>query len=306
VAIRGVAQGRLQTDAGATLCECPVVRSGTWELVISPHGFNVPGLDVGEPALRAGLDYHHRHAGLLEQALALVQRLAPDIFARFPLIRIAGLKPRTWGNYDDYSHPELPGSFIASVIHNPLELADHLIHEFQHNRLSCVEETGPLFDAARGDAVGDCRYYSPWRDKPRALYGLFHGVYVFVAVCRYWLGVHRCGEGRPADRAYVVDRLLRLPRQLALAVSVLRRFAHLTPLGQAILGQLARDVQQLRDEIGRAGLPADAPAFRAIEDGSYLPETGTTDGRPLTVREALADHLRRNDVHHQCTGLLDA
>src|SRR6185436_7164280 len=121
-------------------------------------------------------------------------------------------------------------SFIASVVYNPLEMADHFIHEFQHNRLSFIEECGPLFEPS---AEAE-RCYSPWRDKPRALYGLFHGVYVFVAVCRYWLQVFLANDVGPSDRNYVVDRLVRLPRQLALGVGVLRRYARLTPLGRAI------------------------------------------------------------------------
>ena len=68
-------------------------------------------------------------------------------------------------------------------------------------------------------------YTSPWRDKPRGLYGIFHGVYVFLAVARYWLDVFTSGRGDASQRAYAVDRLLRLPMQLALAVGVLERHA---------------------------------------------------------------------------------
>jgi HEXXH motif-containing protein len=240
----------------------------------------------------------------VEAALQNTERYAPAIFAHFRrTIRVAALKPRAWGGYDDFSEPELPGSFFASVVSNPLELADHFIHEFQHNRLSCIEEYGPLFDATRGDAFGDARFYSPWRDKLRALYGLFHGVYVFIAVGRYWRNVHVDSSLRAEDRVYVVDRLLRLPRQLRLAVAVLRRFARLTPMGQTILEQFVCDVDDLQRAVEDVGLPADAAAWHVAEDGRYVREV-SDDGRPLTVAESLQEHLRRNDAHQQCAGLL--
>lgn len=279
-----------------------VVQHDGYELLVQPAAFNVPGLEIGAPVLRAGRPFHERHAPLLEAGLGRVARYAPETFAGFRrAVRLAGLKPRDWGGFDDMSDPELPGSFVASVTLNPLEFGDHLVHEFQHNRLSFIEEYGPLFDSAPGGTD----YYSPWRDKPRALYGVFHGVYVFVAVCRYWLNVHAAADTGPADRAYAVDRLLRLPRQLALAVGMLSRHARLTPMGRAILGQLGRDADAVRREVGRASLPADAPALKVAEDGTYAPEFKREDGRPITVRECLREHLRRNDTAGQCAGLAD-
>jgi HEXXH motif-containing protein len=164
-------------------------------------------LEVAKPVVQAGLEFQRQHVALLERGLGNVERYARDIFQHFRrFICLAALKPRAWGGYDDFSHPELPGSFLASVIDHPLEMADHLIHEFQHNRLSLIEESGPLFDSDYGDAEADARFFSPWRDKPRALYGVFHGVYVFIAVLRYWLAVYRANDTSSSDRRYVIDR----------------------------------------------------------------------------------------------------
>jgi hypothetical protein len=217
---------------------------------------------------------------------------------------VIALKPRGAGGYDDFSNPELPGAFIASVVHDPLELADHFIHELQHNRLSFLEEAGPLFATPSCDPSLARGCYSPWRDQPRSLYGVFHGVYVFLAVYRYWRRVHDAGDASADARAYAVDRLLRLPRQLALAVAMLERYARLTPFGRALLAQLARDVAAVRADVRSAQLPADAPALRATEDGGYASERDA-DGRPLRVLEALRLHVARHAAGAQCAGLAD-
>ncbi len=283
---------------GVTLHASPIARHGACEVRLSPHAFDVPGLTMVEPALRAGVAFQAEHLPLVEQTLTTIAHHAPEIFVPFAaMIRVIALKPRRAGSYDDLSEPELPGSFIASAIPNRLELADHFIHELQHNRLSCVEELGPLFDAARGDAFGDARYYSPWREKLRALYGIFHGVYVYVALGRYWLRVYQDADLDARDRPYALDRVLRIPAQLGLATAVLRRHANLAPLGRAVLDQLEHDVAALRADVARAALPDDAPALSLTDDGGYAPERSEVDGSPLTVRASVRAHARRNDVH---------
>ena len=137
------------------------------------------------------------------------------------------------------------------------------------------------------------------------LYGVFHGVYVFIAVLRYWLAVYRANDTSSSDRKYIIDRLLRLPRQLALATGVLERHAHLTPLGREVFQQMLRDVADLQQQMRQVALPADSPALAIAEDGSYQPEKSKIDGRPLSAIGAVLEHVWRNDVHGQCAGLLD-
>jgi HEXXH motif-containing protein len=323
VEVRGLFDGRLSVKVagedrevplssagrsahGGFLRECPQVTHDGWTLALQPHAFNVPGSPIAEPALRAGLDYDEWHAPLVRQALEHMQRYLPETFDDFRrAIHVAALKPRHWSFYDDYSDPDMPGAFIASAVPNGLEMADHFVHQFQHIRLSCIEEYGPLFDGTRGDAYGDASYYSPWRDKLRAIYGIYHGVYVVIALTRYWLNVYEANAVGAQDRAYAVDCLLRLPRQLALALGVLRKYAVLTPLGQAIFEEYVRDVDALRARLGRIGLPADARALKVAEDGGYVPELSRADGRPLTVMGALREHLRTNDTANQCAGLVE-
>lgn len=304
LAITGFADGALQLEGSGPLLPSPlpVARHAGLELVVSSAPWHVPGLACAEGVRRAGAGFHERHLALVQDALAAIARYAPESFEVFRAIRWIGLQPRSAG--DDWSDPELPGAFLAGVVPNPLELGDHFIHELQHNRLSAIEERGPLFDPAHGDAQSDARFFSPWRDKPRALYGIFHGIYVFVAVTRYWLGAYadRALEGE--DRDWVVDRLLRLPRQLALAVGVVERHARFTPLGCALFERLAAAVAELRAEIARIRLPADAPALVVGDDGRCAPERSRGDGRALGVREALREHVARNDFDGACAAHL--
>ena len=313
VAISGIGAGRLRVTVGGeehhfalgaggdaqsnglTLHQCPSARARDYALLLHPHALHLRDLPVGEPVVRAGLAYHARHVGLVERTLALIQRHAPDSFEAFRrIMRLIGLKPLAWGGFDDFSPAEMPGAFVASVVENPFVLADHFIHELQHNRLQLIEEAGPLFEAGAGE---DARYYSPWRDKPRGLYGIFHGVYVFVGVQRFWAAVHAAPEVGADDRTFALDRLLRLPVQLELALGVLQSHARLTALGRLILEQLTLDVARIRRASAGAGLPADCPALTVGEDGVYVPEMGAPDGRPLTVRAALLEHVRRNAAH---------
>jgi HEXXH motif-containing protein len=277
---------------GIAVRECPVARRGSFALPLHPHAFAGTDLPFAEPALAAGIAYQERHAGLVTRALEALERHAPAAFDGLRrAARWCALKPWGAGGYDDFSHPELPGSFVASAVADPLVLADHLVHEGCHIRLSMIEETGALFESG-GDEPS---FYSPWRDRPRALHGILHGVYVFTSVARYWASVFRSGDGSDAERAFAADRLVRLPLQLALARDVLRRHARLAPLGRAIFERLSVEVDETERRVREAGPPDDARALAIGDDGACVPETSARDGRALRAREAVLEHAARND-----------
>ena len=255
-------------------------------LILDRDALAMPGLDFA--AVAGDADYQRAHAPLVRDTLAALRAFAPsDARAFADLIHHAALKPVDAGHYDDWSEPELPGSFVASAIASPYVMADHFLHELQHNRLSLIEEHGPLFAPPV-----PTRLYSPWRDIPRGPLGIFHGLYVFLAVERFWRAVFLRPDAalaedlRPPDaseRAFATDRLLRLPRQLQLALTVLRERVAMTPLGAELLDALAADIEALTPI---AGLPEDAPAM-AFSSAGILP-----DGP--SVRASLDAHLHRH------------
>ena len=271
---------RIESDAARATC-------GRYQVRVTPEPFAVPDWPLAEPALAAGPSYHAAHVGLVEDTLATLAGAVPGTFDAFTrIIRVIGLKPRDAGGYDDFSNPELPGTFVASVRPDPIVLADHFVHELQHNKLSFVEELGALFDDAR--PAGRC--YSPWRDDHRSPYGVFHGVYVFLGVHEYWVSVD--AQDLEGERgAFARDQVARIPLQLALAVDVLERHAPLTAFGADILAELARAVEQVRVETTVDA--ADVPAYVALEAEGGFARQCSPDGRTLSVREAVDEHLAR-------------
>lgn len=306
VKLRGVSRGKLILESGPG-AEPPVLRpspraeSGTLRLPLEPRLFTVPGLGFVTPSLEAGLSFQERHRPLVAETLGWIRRHAPWAHdAIGEAIRAIGVKPLGAGSYEDYSEPELPGSFVASVVERPMELADHFIHELQHNKLSCLEELSSLFDDSEAGDGKTQRLYSPWREDLRPPYGSFHGVHVNTGLCRYWIEVWRQGDLGEKDRAYVLDRLIRLPVQLSCAIHIIGTRVRLSVMGRMILDQLAGGLASLEREIAPFELPHDGPAMKVAEDGSYRPEIGRKHGRPMTVREALEDHRVTCDPNGDC------
>jgi HEXXH motif-containing protein len=56
-------------------------------------------------------------------------------------------------------------------------VAESILHESMHLKLSLIEQIVPLVKPDTGN-----RYYSPWRDEPRPAHGVMHGLFVFRAV----------------------------------------------------------------------------------------------------------------------------
>ncbi|MET8997916.1 HEXXH motif domain-containing protein [Amycolatopsis sp. NPDC004169] len=74
----------------------------------------------------------------------------------------------------------------------PATLAAALVHEFQHVRLGGLLQLVQLHDDDRTE-----RLYAPWREDPRPLGGLVHGVYAFFGVSAFWRALSRA---HPGDR----------------------------------------------------------------------------------------------------------
>ena len=276
----------------ATLFPAPIARHGGAELVMAPAAFNVPGLDIRDAALAAGREFQAARRGLVEAALAAMERYAPAGFALFRTdMRHLVLKRREEGPFTNVSYTELPGACFVAAVARPLVLADRLLHEHTHNRLFALEEGGALFEPGSGAAT-DARHYSPWRDDPRPLQGLLHAVAVYLAVARFWLAVHRAGAAVLEERRYAIERLVRVPRQLALATATLERHARFTARGRGLFRALGAELRALDDAIAAADVPPDVAGLMPRDDGTFGPYASAEGGRPLSARAAVAEHLR--------------
>ncbi|WP_410568332.1 HEXXH motif domain-containing protein [Amycolatopsis sp. cmx-4-61] len=73
------------------------------------------------------------------------------------------------------------GSAVIAAPDEPAALAAALVHEFQHVRLGALLQLARLHDDDRTE-----RLYAPWREDPRPLGGLVHGIYAFFGVSAFW------------------------------------------------------------------------------------------------------------------------
>jgi HEXXH motif-containing protein len=124
-------------------------------------------LSTVKVALEGALDLLSRVAGVAALLSALVRAI-------HPLAAMPG-----W----DVSHsdPGLPFSIFVSLpgggendrVHR---LAESIFHEALHLQLTLIEATSPLVADAANPG------FSPWKQEPRPLQGLLHGLYVFAAI----------------------------------------------------------------------------------------------------------------------------
>jgi len=112
----------------------------------------------------------------------------------------------------------------------PATLAAALVHEFQHIRLGGLLELVRLHDDDRTE-----RLYAPWREDPRPLGGLVHGIYAFFGVSAFWRAFSRaCPEDRLAAFEFAHWRA-----QTWQTLEAIRDDAALTGEGRRFLSELA-------------------------------------------------------------------
>ncbi len=112
------------------------------------------------------------------------------------------------------------------------DLAETFVHEMQHSKLNAVSN---LVDLVSVRVNG--HYYAPWRDDPRPLTGMLHGIYAFVAVAEFWLAQGDAGD----TDATTADFLLAYRReQIRWALDSLAVADGLTDLGAELVAGVQR------------------------------------------------------------------
>jgi HEXXH motif-containing protein len=175
-----------------------------------------------------------------------------------------------------------------------------LVHEFQHTKLNGLSDVLRLLDSAP-----DSPSYSPWREDPRPLIGLLHGIYAWLAVTRFWAAET---DARPAAPVAEFE-CARARRQLLLAVRTAQASGTWTSSGSLIVEAAERLATADDDEpIGRPGLLAeDVVLHHAVQwrlyhltpdpDGVLALAQRWRAGQPadLRVSSALTPHARTED-----------
>ncbi|MDT0321699.1 HEXXH motif domain-containing protein [Streptomyces millisiae] len=133
------------------------------------------------------------------------------------------------------------GSMVVSRPATGLALAEAMVHEFQHSKLSALLHLFPLLDDDRAEI-----HYAPWRPDPRHLTGLLHGAYAFVGVAGFWRD--RMAEPSVADRDVAAFQFALLRVQTGRVVRTLRASDRLTPTGRRLVDGLAGTLRGWRRE----------------------------------------------------------
>ncbi len=283
------------------LRECPLAATGDYQVCLQPEAYNLAGLELAEPLTHLPPGFQSEHAELAGRALGLIGRHTPEFFEHFrAIIRVIGLKPPSVGNFSNVSHSDLPGSFVCTVIRDPYWMAEGFIHELHHNRLFFIEELGAFFAREADNRMTDSGYYSPWRDDPRPLHGILHGLYVYIAVWRFLVAVYQSGELSGAQLVAAKDQIVRIAMQSAIAVVQLRRFAEFTGFGAGLFETMAGEVSRIQDATLKLGLSGDLPAMEWNDAGVLIAQRDRAAGRELTVLGAILAHAEKYDLNRQC------
>jgi len=140
-------------------------------------------------------------ARLTRDAANLLARVDPQQ-AEALAVALKALTPRPASRSEVVSSASSSDSFgglVASTPPDGVELAATLIHEFQHMKLNAVLDCIQLHN--EGNDLPNEPYYAPWRDDPRPLSGLFHGVFAFIGVVEFWRKITLIAEGATLRRA---------------------------------------------------------------------------------------------------------
>jgi HEXXH motif-containing protein len=297
VDLLGVVEGSVDTSAGRLEpIPTPIASVPGCELPLQPHGYAAPGIGWSPAAGRTTIATQERHRDLVERALLLVARHLPD--ALEPLdrfIRWVAINPvddMTDANF--VSDSNLLGSFAVLGIDNPWVVASATIHELHHNRLFCIEELDGFLAGERLGTHDGAVYYSPWRDEPRPLRGLLHGLYVYVPEARFWQACAASSDTPPPALQLARDRVVRIRLQQEIALFQLERYGRFTARGHALFRQLASDTRRTIAS-ARELVPGDTPATYIEIDGTVVPRQNDDGTGPMTSRQVAAQHLTRFD-----------
>lgn len=143
-------------------------------------------------------------APLLDQALAILNAWRPAIAHELKKICRAVQFVRDPAADPDkivsFSDNAVPGALYVSVMQrnrliDAYDLADSLLHEYRHQKLYLLERLSPVVEPTT------CKVVSPWRQDLRPPSGLFHAVFVFVELRRFWKHVRSLNLDRLTTRA---------------------------------------------------------------------------------------------------------
>ncbi|RYZ87225.1 MAG: FxsB family radical SAM/SPASM domain protein [Proteobacteria bacterium] len=106
-----------------------------------------------------------------------------------------------------FSDNSVPGALYVTVrlgdrLIDPADLADSILHEYRHQKLYLLQRVSDIV------AVDVPFVKSPWREELRPPSGLFHALYVFTFLRKFWLFLCKRGPSNTRVRAQEEVRLI--------------------------------------------------------------------------------------------------
>lgn len=236
VVVRTVGFPDLEIDSGMQIELLPEALTGR---------FRKRGLEL---ASEEGMN-ETRFQGVLSNALDLIRSVPPLLGTVAGLCRSLHVLVATDMEFDSsYSDPSLPFSIFVScppptALNRVERMTENIVHEALHLQLSLVEAAEPL--ALKNQE--DKHLFSPWKNEPRTVHGILHGVYVFGNLRYFW----NCAASiTPQYSAFAERRIEEIDRELA-TVAQLPRNPALTAMGQ----QLAKSLLHSRPQSQQSRSP---------------------------------------------------
>jgi len=125
----------------------------------------------------------------LNDALTLLSSTPGVIDCISQLVRVISIIEAPAPEIDvSYSHPKVPFSIFISVCDErnsvtSARVAESILHEAMHLRLSLIQKTVNLFNKGEEDSI---QYFAPWRQEKRPAAGVLHGIFVFRAMLDFF------------------------------------------------------------------------------------------------------------------------
>jgi len=119
------------------------------------------------------------------------------------------------------------GGIRLSANGSAADVAEALVHEMQHSKLNALLLLAKLADDTQS------MYLAPWRDDPRPVVGVIHGVYAFTCGVEFWLAQEPMAQQEETRRIAfgVAHRRVQIRR----ALDTLTASGHLTRPGEALV-----------------------------------------------------------------------
>ncbi|MDW8243039.1 MAG: HEXXH motif-containing putative peptide modification protein [Thermogemmata sp.] len=196
-------------------------------IIFEPPDHLIPAVQLAKEALKI--------IGIWDPALLEEIRLiSPEI----QFIRDPSAHPDKAVSFSDNS---VPGALYISVRRGDgwisvYDLADSIIHEHRHQKLYLLQSIVPIV------AVDAPLVRSPWREDMRPPSGLFHAVFVFSTLLKYWQFIQLQSEGEL--KKYAKKEATRIKEQLEAARPILLN-TKLTRVGYELARVVYEEVTSL-------------------------------------------------------------